>query len=47
MIRDINDLNDLSYFGLNDEELEGYLEFFAPNIVTPLSTVFGDHDAQN
>lgn len=41
MIQDIKDMNDLILFGLTEEETEGYLEFFAINIIKPLSTVFG------
>ena len=40
MIQDINDLDDLANIGLTREDIEGYLDFFAINIVKPLSTVF-------
>lgn len=40
MIQDMNDLDDLNKIGLTNEDIEGYLDFFAVNIVKPLSTVF-------
>ena len=39
MIQDINDLDDLAKIGLTREDIEGYLDFFADNIVKPLTTV--------
>ena len=42
MIQDMNDLNDLAKLGLTNEDIEGYLYFFATNIVNPLTTVFED-----
>lgn len=42
MIQDINDLNDLTNLGLTNDDIEGYLCFFAANIVSPLTTVFED-----
>jgi hypothetical protein len=40
MIQDLNDLDDLKKIGLTQEEIEGYMDFFAINYVNPLSTVF-------
>ena len=40
MIQDMNDLDDLVKLGLTNEDIEGYLYFFAANIVNPLTTVF-------
>jgi hypothetical protein len=40
MIQDMKDLDDLSRIGLTKEDIEGYLDFFAANIVKPLTTVF-------
>jgi len=42
MIQDKNDLDDLIKIGLTQEDVEGYLDFFADNIVKPLTTVFED-----
>jgi len=40
MIQDMKDLEDLIEIGLTNEDIEGYLDFFAANIVKPLTTVF-------
>ena len=40
MIQDMKDLEDLTKIGLTNEDIEGYLDFFAANIVKPLTTVF-------
>jgi hypothetical protein len=40
MIQDMKDLDDLVKIGLTKEDVEGYLDFFADNIVKPLTTVF-------
>jgi len=44
MIQDMKDLEDLMEIGLTREDIEGYLDFFADNIVKPLTTVLGDND---
>ena len=40
MIQDMKDLDDLDKIGLTKEDIEGYLDFFASNIVKSLTTVF-------
>jgi len=40
MIQDMTDLNDLRGLGLTNDDIEGYLDFFAINIVIPLTTIF-------
>lgn len=40
MVQNIQDLDDLAKIGLTNEDIEGYLDFFAVNIVKPLTTVF-------
>ena len=40
MIQDAKDLDDLAKLNLTQEEVEGYLVFFANNFITPLSTIF-------
>ena len=42
MIQNLQDLRDLDRMDLTKEEIEGYLEFFASNIVKPFTTVFED-----
>jgi hypothetical protein len=42
MIQDMKDLEDLTKIGLTNEDIEGYLDFFAANIVKPLTTVLED-----
>lgn len=44
MIQDMKDLDDLINIGLTSEDIEGYLDFFAANIVKPLSTVLEDSE---
>ena len=39
MIQDMKDLDDLAKIGLTNEDIEGYLDFFAANIVKSLTTV--------
>ena len=39
MLQDMQDLDALVKLELTKEEIEGYLDFFAVNFVTPLTTV--------
>lgn len=44
MIQDNKDLDDLANIGLTRKDIEGYLDFFAINIIKPLSTIFEGMD---
>lgn len=42
MLQDQKDLEDLVSLGLTNEEIEGYLEFFATNFINSQATILQD-----